>query len=115
MTRRRPARSTPVSAGTWCGACSSAAPTTTSQHRTAASCPEPVQFDTGGREVELTGSRGEHEVLRLEDAARDALVPWAAGWLSTRTVVGASEVAAEWHRLVRSLRRLPALRDHRSI
>ncbi len=62
--------------------------------------PEPELFNTGGREVELASSRGEEEVLRLETAARDRLVPWAAGWLSTRGVIGARDVEAEWHRLV---------------
>lgn len=63
--------------------------------------PAPEQFNTGGREVELTGERGEQELLRLEDTARDALVPWAAGWLDVRTVHGAGDVEAEWRRLVR--------------
>lgn len=62
--------------------------------------PEPEQFNTGGREVELARERGEREVLRLQDAARDALVPWAAGWMDIRTVTGPQDVEQEWHRLV---------------
>lgn len=44
--------------------------------------------------------RGEQAVIHLEDAARDVLVLWAAGWLDVRTVTGASDVEQEWHRLV---------------
>lgn len=61
----------------------------------------PEQFNTGAREVELTESRGAAAVLALEDAARDTLVPWAAGWFDLRTVVGPQALEREWHRLVR--------------
>lgn len=61
--------------------------------------PAPEMFNTGARESELAEERGEHEVLVLEDAARDALLLWAASWMQVRTVTGAHEVEHEWRRL----------------
>lgn len=65
----------------------------------ASAAPGPEMFNTGAREVELADEHGEQEVLRLEDAARDLLVPWAASWMEVRTVTGANDVENEWRRL----------------
>lgn len=61
--------------------------------------PEPERFNTGDREVELAEERGDGEVLRLEDAARDTLLPWAASWMDIRTIAGPQAVQGEWLRL----------------
>lgn len=61
--------------------------------------PKPEQFNTGDREVELAEERGDGEVLHLEDAARDALLPWAASWMGIRTIAGPQAIQGEWLRL----------------